>query len=211
MEELVLNSNGVLMAVSAILFTVATTFICKKLRKRPREEGPSFEPDSKRARLDDTTTSTNDPLAPEVNDPIAPEVVAEPDLLAPEVVPEQEAMVEGVPDWDQVINFDLGNLETSSESESLYYDPFFNDFLQYKELSYNLHQVISDLVDIHPLILPDPHRVTLFEIVRFTFLDEEEENPLFLQEVLQDLMTMGSNSEFFVWFLEGVQNALDFV
>lgn len=76
-------------------------------------------------------------------------------------------MVEG---GDQVINFDLGNLETSSESESLYYDPFFNDFLQYKELSYNLHQVISDLVDIHSLILPDPHRVTLFEIVRLTFL-----------------------------------------
>ncbi|KAL5838875.1 hypothetical protein ACOSQ3_016044 [Xanthoceras sorbifolium] len=95
-------------------------------------------------------------------------------------------------------------LKLGYQSPSLYFDPFFNDFIQYKELSYNLHQVISDLVDRHPLILPDPHMVTLFEIVRFTFLDEEEENPLFLQEVLQDLMTMGSNSEFFVWFLEGV-------
>jgi len=116
-------------AISAVLFTAATTFFCRKLslsRKRPGEEDAlSFEPASQRARLDDATTSENEPLAPEV-------------------VPEPGAMVEGAPDLDQVIDLDWDlpdvNINLgSSDSESLYYDPFFNDFIQYNEVSYNLN------------------------------------------------------------------------
>lgn len=52
--------------------------------------------------------------------------------------------VEGAPDLDQVIDLDWDlpdvNINLgSSDSESLYYDPFFNDFIQYNEVSYNLN------------------------------------------------------------------------
>ena len=68
-------------AISALTFLLS---ICRRgsLRKRPREEGPSFEPDSKRAKLDEARTSSSNP--------VAPELVPEPEA-APEVMPEPQA------------------------------------------------------------------------------------------------------------------------
>jgi hypothetical protein len=113
--ETITAAATAVVAISAVLFTAATTFFCRKLslsRKRPREEDDlSFEPASQRARLDDATTSENDPLAPEV--------VPEP--LAPEMVPEPAAMVEGAPDLDPVLDWlvlpDVNINLDSSDSE----------------------------------------------------------------------------------------------
>ena len=64
-----------------VLLGVTLSYICRRgsfssLRKREREEGPEFEPDSKRAKLDDETTSSSNLIAPElVPEPEAPLVI----------------------------------------------------------------------------------------------------------------------------------------
>lgn len=63
--------------------------------------------------------------------------------------------------------------------------------LVYAELCEQIYLVISHIVHSLPWILPDPHRVTLFEIVRFSLFDEEEANLVFLQDFLQDLSQWG--------------------
>lgn len=57
----------------------------------------------------------------------------------------------------------------------------------YHDLYEQIYLQILRMVYILPLILPDPQKVTLFEIVQFTFFDEAD--LIFLQDLLQDLTT----------------------
>lgn len=55
------------------------------------------------------------------------------------------------------------------------------------------------------MILPDPHRVTVYELVRFSLDDEDL---IYLEDSLQDILTLGYDSEFFMEFLETLQYVL---
>lgn len=206
-----------LYTVTALL-GVTLSYICRRgsfssLRKREREEGPSFEPDSKRAKLDDETTSSSNPVAPEpVPEPEAPLGEELPGVASPapqladivELPPEELTMVAspgGTPDFNALPDLiDLGSPDVNLDVNEFFYN----------ELCESIYLVICNIISKLPLILPDPHRVTLFEIVRFSLFDEEEEDLFFLQEILQDLSTLGSNSEFFQWVLKGLQESLSF-
>ena len=82
-----------------------------------------------------------------------------------------------------------------------------NDQL-YQEVCDNIYFVVSNIIHELPLILPDPQKVTIYEIVKFSLFNEEDADIVFLQDVLQDLLTLGYHSEFFQWVLEGLGHAL---
>lgn len=72
----------------------------------------------------------------------------------------------------------------------------------------NIYIVVSNIIHELLLILPDPQKVTIYEIVKFSLFNEEDADIVFLQDVLQDLLTLGYHSEFFQWVLEGLGHAL---
>lgn len=55
------------------------------------------------------------------------------------------------------------------------------------------------------MILPDPHRVTVYELV---ILSLDDEDLIYLEDSLQDILTLGYDSEFFMEFLETLQYVL---
>ena len=101
-----------LYTMTALLGFFTLLSICRRgsfssLRKREREEGPSFEPDSKRAKLDEARTSSSNPVAPElVQTPeAAPELVQ-----TPEAALGEELEMVASPDFDALDDIiDLGN------------------------------------------------------------------------------------------------------
>lgn len=196
-------------AAIAIIVTM-TSLVLSCRRKRSREDHGSVDSESKRRRLDEATSSSNPEVTePKPEPPVGEEVpgVASPAPQLADIVelPTEElpmvASPEGAPYFNDLPDLlDFGSPDVNLDV---------NDFL-YEELCEHIYLVISYIVQSLPLILPDPHRVTLFEIVRFSLFDEEEANLVFLQDVLQDLTFLGSHSEFFQWFLEGLQYALSF-
>lgn len=182
------------------LLGLASSFICRRgrgLRKRQREEDPSIEQKPKHSKLDtQESPSISDVSLEPVPKPEAPlgeellgeraqllEVTELPSEDLPMVAPPEGAptLFDGLPDI-----IDLGSPDT---------DLSYEYWVMEEAFFFQIYILVSQIVDRFPLILPDPSRASLFDIVRFTFLNFNEEdevvNLCFLQEVIQDLLLLG--------------------
>ncbi|KAJ6288077.1 hypothetical protein OIU78_014729 [Salix suchowensis] len=167
-------------AVSTIILALSICLSTKLLGKRSRGEDHSLCPESKRARLDEATSSSNQ--------------------VAQELTPVQEASLSADPTSPTPLEESdfPGDLVRLSSPDTDYDDSY---LVLYQEIM----EKITDLLTNLPGIPPIPAWVTLQEIVQFhlLLLDEEEADLVYLQDMLQDLTFLGHHSEFFLFFIDG--------
>jgi len=101
-------SLSIALCTGTVLLSVTLSHLCRRgsfssLRKREREEGPSFEPDSKRAKLDEGGATSNQ---------VAPETVGLVTLWSPIV----ESSASASPGSDTVSGLPV--VEDSEQSEA---------------------------------------------------------------------------------------------
>jgi hypothetical protein len=157
-----------LVYASSIVFclTLSLSCMCRgaSLRKRGREDGPSFEPDSKRAKLDldDAKASSSNPSAPE---------------LIPEPESPQASTTSDASFYSAIGDGDEPNFIALDDPESL-----FNV----------LCETFAKLMEARGTALPS--NWSLQEFTREVIGEEMVQDPSYLADVYSNLVECGLNS-----------------